>query len=139
MVDTRLLLVFTPKIHLFLCKLLFIPLKGRWLFIMHVKLKVSESHLLEGDNHTECLSQWESGLLCDALQASIKTIECSVLARNNASAIHQKMCLGRVEESGAGFSEDSSREFRVIWQGDVHLTNEMNRELYGSCWWCLRE
>lgn len=67
------------------------------------------------------------------MQASIKTIECSVLARNNASAIHQEMCLGRAEESGAGFSKDSSRELRVICQGDVHLTNEMNHELYASC------
>jgi len=100
---------------------------------MQVKFKVSDSQLLEGDKHNECLIQWESGLLCDALQASIKTIECSVLARNNASAIYQKMCLGRAEESGVGFSEDSSRELTVIWQGDVHLTNEMNRELYGSC------
>lgn len=80
------------------------------------------------------MNVWVSeSLVCDALQASIKTIECNVLARNNASAIHQEMCLGRAEESGAGFSEDNSRELRVIWQGDVHLTNEMNHELYASC------
>ncbi len=129
----RWMLIFTRRIHLCLYKRLFIPLKRRWLFIVHVKFKVSESQLLAGDKHNECLSQWEAGLLCDASQASIKTTECSVLERNNASAIHQEMCLGRAEESGAGFSEDRSRELRVIWQGDVHLTNEMNRELYASC------
>lgn len=127
------MLVFTRWIHLCLYKWLFIPLNGGRLFIVHVKVKVSESQLLAGDKHNECLSQWEVGLLCDALNTSIKTTECSVLARNNVSAIHQEMCLGRAEESGAGFSEDCSSELRVIWQGDLHLTNEMNRELYASC------
>ncbi len=63
---------------------------------------MSESQLLAGDKHNECLSQWEAGLFCDASQASIKTTECGILERNNASAIHQEMCLGRAEEMEQG-------------------------------------